>query len=460
MIYEFIENVALVGWIPLVLFFFARFKPQHAVIFAIVGGWLFLPPNPGAYIKIIEGIPVYAKLNAPGIAICLAILVFDFPRLFTLRPRLPDCAMLAWCLCPIPSSMVNGYGIYDGLAVSYQQFFLWGAPYLAGRLYFTDLAALRELAGAILLGALIYLPLCLVERRMGPGFWQTMVYGRVSLVWWEVFRFGSVRPMVFMSHGLMTALWMCAGALIAIWLWLTSTIRTLWGYPFIYYVIAASLGALLCVSLGALMIFAGVLVIVLCFRYWPSRLILIVLLTTAPVYMTLRTLGVWSGDNMVDLASRIDTNRAASLDARRGQEEDNIATAKAHLAFGVATHGPGADQLWLLAFRNHGLTGLCAMTLTLLLPIVAFCRACPPRHWRHPWVAPAAILPFVVLMFLFDGLFNYMYNPVYLLAAGGLAAIKSVSASQPRLAALSTSAGTPGVKAWTAAGSPPPKPVI
>ena len=78
----------------------------------------------------------------------------------------------------------------------------WGAPYLLGRLYFSEPAALRDLALATVSAALAYVPFCLWEIRMSPQL-HAIVYGLQPFGFGQAIRFGGYRPSVFMTHGLM-----------------------------------------------------------------------------------------------------------------------------------------------------------------------------------------------------------------------------------------------------------------
>src|SRR5207253_10406528 len=91
-------------------------------------------------------------------------------------------------------------------------------PYLAGRLYLGDRGSFRGLAAAVLVGGLVYVPLCLVEIRFSPEL-HHWVYGFLQHDFTQTIRFDGYRPMVFMEHGLALGLWMSAACLAGYWLW-------------------------------------------------------------------------------------------------------------------------------------------------------------------------------------------------------------------------------------------------
>src|SRR5438034_470584 len=83
---------------------------------------------------------------------------------------------------------------------------------------FSDLARFRDLGMGLVLGGLLYVPFCLWESKFFPNF-HLRLYGFFPGDPNEALRAGGYRPVVFMSHGLMTSLWMVATALVAGWLW-------------------------------------------------------------------------------------------------------------------------------------------------------------------------------------------------------------------------------------------------
>ena len=91
------------------------------------------------------------------------------------------------------SSLVNGFGLYFALSASVGHFIKLGLPYLIGRLYYCDEGGQRELAIGILIGSLIYVPLCLYEIRMSPSL-HLNLYGYFHTDFAATRRGGGFRP--------------------------------------------------------------------------------------------------------------------------------------------------------------------------------------------------------------------------------------------------------------------------
>ena len=246
-------QIALYAAIPLTLLCFAVLKPRHAVLVAYIGGWMFLPVFG---IKIAR-VPDLSKVTATSFGCLLGACIFDIRTILKFRPKWYDLPMLLWCIFPYYTSVKNGLGSWDGYSNIFFQVATWGLPYFIGRCYFKDWESFRELGIALLIGGLVYVPFCLFEVKMSPQL-HKYIYGRSPHAITQEKRWGGYRPQVFMQSGLAVGMWMTAASLVGVWMWVTGSLKRLWGMP---------VGALLCVllpttvlckSTGALMfLFAG-----------------------------------------------------------------------------------------------------------------------------------------------------------------------------------------------------------
>ena len=84
------------------------------------------------------------------------------------RLRWYDLPMIVYCLAPLPTSLTNGLGLYDGVSGVVGHVIGTGMPYVIGRLYFRTAEDLRELAWAIFLGGVIYIPVLPVRNANEP----------------------------------------------------------------------------------------------------------------------------------------------------------------------------------------------------------------------------------------------------------------------------------------------------
>jgi len=209
----FMVVLMYIAWFPVVVAVFLRFPARKAVLLSFLAAWLLLPI---ARIDV-GGMPDITKMSVTCLGVLLGTALTDVKRLVTFRPSLADIPMALFCFSPVASSLSNGLGLYDGLSESLVEIFRWGLPYFIGRIYITDLKAVRQLALAVFLGGLVYIPLCLFEIRFSPQL-HRMVYGYHQHSFAQTVRYGGFRPMVFMEHGLMVGMWMTAASAVGVWL--------------------------------------------------------------------------------------------------------------------------------------------------------------------------------------------------------------------------------------------------
>jgi hypothetical protein len=449
-----LAHLALLSWLPLVLVLFMVYKPRRAIIMAFVGGWLLLP----VFGYDLPGIPDWTKTNATSFSVLIAAFVFDLNTVLRFRLRWFDLPMIAWMVVPFISSCLNtdptpripGLDWYEGLAAVMDQFIVWGVPYFIGRIYFTDLAAMRELAMGMVVGAILYFPLCLLEMRFSP-FMHNFFYGFDQATSWRAYSIWELlqvpyQPRVFMFNGLALTMYMAGAALLAFWLAYTKAVRQLWGFPMSFWAWFTAVAAILCKSMGpnVLALIGGV---ALWFtsripvKYWAVALLLI-----APTYMVVRGTNIWQGEPFLSIIEVISSDRALSMQVRFDNENMLTTRALERPIFGWGRWGRSrvydvdtgkdislVDGFWILTFGQFGFAGLTAMTATMLLPLVMFVRRVPSRNWAHPAIAPVAALSILVVIYVLDNLSNAFPNPIFAVVMGGIPSVLPATAMVPAL---------------------------
>ena len=426
--------ITLYGWIFVAVALFAVMTPRRAVLAAYLLAWLFLP-QAGIPFK---GFPDLDKISATGLGALIGVVLFDAGRLLRFRPSWVDLPIAVWCLASIPSAMTNELPpeatsqLYDGMSGVVKDIFLWGIPYLIGRLYFNDLAALRELAIGLFMGGLLYVPFCAYELKMSPQLHQ-MVYGFHPSNFLMTIRFGGWRPMVFMQHGLMVGMWMTSASLVGVWLWRTRALTSICHIPVSVLVVALVVITVLCKSTGAIILLLLGLGILFANSALRSSVVLVIALSLTPLYMLARTQGLWDGRELVDVAKMISDERADSIEGRLDNEDQLIEKASKKPWFGWSGWGGWrvydpktgeditvSDGMWVIARGEKGMVGLISVTCIVLLPFALLLRRIPARYWSTRAAGPPAALAMLLMLYSIDNLFNAMLNPIYLLAAGGL----------------------------------------
>jgi hypothetical protein len=421
----------LFGWIPLTIFFFFKFKSHHAVLFSVIGGWLLLPTAGFD----LPGLPEYTKSTSIAIGLISGGWLSGARQQVRYNFSIYDIPMFLWCISPFISSMTNKLGLYDGLSTAFQQVVVWGIPYIAARIYFDTSDKLYDLCIGIIIGGLVYLPLCLYEIRMSPELNKTL-YGFFPHSWLQHKRYGGWRPIVFMHHGLMVALWMATSSIALFWLWREKKILQIKGLPASFIVVALFITTVLCKSANgwvALAIGSGFYFV---YRKFETNLPFRLLLLSVPIYAGFRISGIISGEDIQTLATSIfDAERVSSLSIRILQEDLFIKKAMESPLFGWGGYNRGwpvdpitgevqikwVDSLWLITFSKNGFFGLVSMLAALLTGPWLIFRSNRKNMQQHgiPTLI-STILGLVIVLFMIDCLVNGMINPIYTMISGSL----------------------------------------
>jgi hypothetical protein len=438
---NFLVKITLFGWIPFVLFLFTILPPRRAVIWAFLLAWLFLPMAGFS----VPGLPDYTKMSATTAGVLIGALIFDTDRVLSFRLKWIDWPMLIWCVSPFASSYLNDLGMYDGVAEVVHGTIIWGLPYVIGRVYFNDLEGLRDLAVGMLAGGLIYVPLCLLEVRISPQL-HLLVYGYNQHSFWQNVRDGGFRPMVFMQHGLMVAMWMSMTALIGVWLWQCKTIRKIADIPVSYLIWPLLLTVYLCKSKYALLLLVTGVGMLYLSKWMRTSLLVVMLALVPPTYIYLRASGAVTGEKMVEVAKNtFGEERSKSLFVRVDNENALVQRAMEKPWFGWGGWGRArvtddeghdriTDSLWIITIGKAGWVGLAALLAMLLLPMLLVCKDWKVELWSHPAVAPVVALGMITMLYMFDHLMNGMVNPIFMLAVGAVGSAHYVLKPQPRAA--------------------------
>ncbi len=420
--------IVMFGWAAVAIGLFVFLRPRHAVLAAFIIGWLFLPVEKFP----ISGFLDFTKVMATNVSVLIAVAFVDGRRLGAFRPRAIDVPMVVWCLCPLASAISNGLGVYDGLSDALKHIISWGIPYVIGRVYFRDRRSLKELAVAIVIGGLIYLPLCLFEVRMSPQlhYW---IYGSHPTPFVMIKRYGGYRPMVFMDSSLMVGMWMASSTVIAFWLFHSRVIRRLLGLSSWAVVVPLMLTTLLCKTVGAAtLMLAG---IGLCYvtRATRSRMPLLALVIAGAMYIPIRMTGILAADPMLSaIESVYDPQRTRSFGVRLKNEDMLSEKALERPWFGWGGWYRGAvynergrpisipDGLWVGTVGRYGLVGLTSLAAVFLLPSVVLVRQRSARRWVRREAGARAALTALTLLYWLDSLSNAFPHPILVLVIGGL----------------------------------------
>ncbi|MCL4693766.1 MAG: hypothetical protein KJ060_14795, partial [Candidatus Hydrogenedentes bacterium] len=240
--------------------------------------------------------------------------------------------------------------------------------------------------------------------------------------------------MVFLEHGLMVGMWMTTASLAGVALWVTGSLRSFRGVPISVLVGLVVVTAILCKSTAAALLLVMGLGVMAATRYLRNAIPIIALTSVYVVYVALRVSGAWSGWELVDATTNVfGPDRGASIEVRVTNENALVGRASQRALFGWGGWGRSritdamgndisiTDSQWVIRYGVTGLLGLAAAAATVIIPIFLVPWRIPPRLWFHPMVVAVPTLALVLALWMIDNAVNNMFNPIYVLIAGGLA---------------------------------------
>ncbi len=248
---------------------------------------------------------------------------------------------------------------------------------------------------------------------------------------------------LFMEHGLELAMWMAAAAFAGWRIYLSGVFRKvlrlakLPPIPLVPAVAGLALVLAASRSMGALMLFMLIMGVAWVSSITKTKIGYLLVFVLPVLYMTLRATGAWDGSSLVEAAGSLSKSeeRVGSLSYRIYNETMLVEKAMIQPVFGWAgynrsfvTDSAGRyisvpDGMWILTLGKNGIYGLASMTATTILAAFLYFVRCPARDLATPLTAPASSLAAFLAVFMIDNLFNAMFNPLLMVAAGGIASI-------------------------------------
>ena len=448
-------SFVLVAWVALTILTFAMCRGRDAALVSLIAGWALLPTAtyPASVFARPIGfggsmhalaVPTSILLNkatAIGLGCLCGLLIFDWSLVRRLKPGWFDLPIAAWCLVPVASALANRAPLSLGLSQSRYLALSWGVPYLLGRVYLGDSESLRRLGLGLVLGGLVYAPICLLEFFPGP-FLYSLVYGLHPYQSEGATRPFGFRPLGLLEHGNQLGMWVASTAVAAVWLSSTKRMPTVAGVPGRIVALVLAAVCLICQSHGSLALMALAMAVLLyavraragrVVAWGPvaRRSVIVVTLCVAALGAGLAARsGSLAGvrSNVKGVFGGIGKN---SFTWRLARYEENLPEAAKRPILGGSRPDwsvsrdrtfpePVALGLWLHALGMFGIVGLTAMTAVLAAPVILLAGRLPLRFWADPSYSPVATAAVLLLINLGDCLFNSTLILPILSAAGGL----------------------------------------
>ncbi|MBI1369214.1 MAG: hypothetical protein GC162_11250 [Planctomycetes bacterium] len=444
--FESYINLLLAAWVVVSIALFAKLPGRVAAVVCLIGGWALLPVAQFSDAvrgleqpeNIVTGAAVLSvawwnKATAIGAGCLLGVAFFDRSRLMQLRPRAIDLAIAAWCLVPLASTLRNGLPMSDGLMQVAYAALVWGTPWLMGRMYLIDRAAVELWVAAIITAGLVYVPICLLEMLTGNVLYRALygfhAYQNVGADRW----FGQ-RPLGLLEDGNQLGMWMASAALAAVWMWRRGIMRNLIGLPGGVVAGVLTLVTLLCQSVGSiLLLFAGVIGLSLIARF-RARWILAAVIALPILYLGARATGLASVGGKLEhtwigaQAKRVLIDAGLkSLGWRLKREEEHLKRVweRPLLGWGRSDWWNRDEAvrpwgMWMLELGTYGIVGLTAWMLIGLVPLGGVIWQCDRPRMRYGANAATIALAAVLAINAVDAFLNSTFLVIFIALAGGL----------------------------------------
>jgi hypothetical protein len=424
---------------------FLKLPLEKAAIWSLLMGWLLLPSG------MVVNPPLLPPLDRDSIPAMSTFLLCCMKGSEAPAPRRSAVIYLlalTWVIAPLFASLGNSYeiqignrslpGFYplDASKIALDNLITL-APFFVGMRYLSTDSARASLLKALPAAALFYSIPMLFEIRMSPQL-HRWVYGFHPHSFQQQVRDGGFRPVVFLGHGLVVALFMCMAVIAAI-----AIARARWQIfrkPASWVAAYLAVMLLLCKTLGATIyvIIAGPLVWFTSPRTWVRVSVVISLVVCA--YPLLRTYDIVPVHRVLAAANSFDPERAASFKTRITNEDRLLARGNEKPFFGwgawgrnrVYDQGTGEDISitdggWIMQFGAWGWLGYLSYFGLFAASVLRSRRAV-----RGPVTRTSSAvggLSLLVAGNLFDMVPNASLLPFTYLAAGSIAGAVRVRAT-------------------------------
>ncbi len=390
--------LVLLTW-PLVAMVLFRTLPlQKAIIWTFLGGYLVLPSATGIDLPLL---PDLDKSLVPALSALVLCRIYAPKAQFEHETagrtgRLVVIALIALLLTmPILTALNNpeplvfgptfipGLKLYDALSMI-MMILMVIIPFWIGLRYLNTLQGQRTLLQAFVFAALAYSLPALFEVRMSPQL-HVWVYGVFPHDFIHHMRAGGFKPVVFLNHGLLLAIFFCNAVLSALILWREAIREGRTASGWLLAAIWLSIALLLSKNLGALGIAALLAIIVIFTGRRLQVTFAIIVASVVILYPMLRGAGFIPAEAILEVASAIDEDRASSLRFRLDNEDALLAHANAKPVVGWGTWGRNqlydettgrmisvTDGIWVILIGVYGWLGYIAHFGLLTLPILFY----------------------------------------------------------------------------------------
>lgn len=426
-------------WPFVTLVMFKRLPVEKAFIWAIVAGYLILPPPPAGFDFPL--LPAFDKDTIPSLSV-FVICFFMYGHRGSILPEtlLPRFALGVFIFSPMFTVLTNGEPVFYGqvgirglgttdmIALCMLQF-ITVIPFLMARKFLVTADSQKEIMKVFLFSGLAYSLLMLIEVRLSPQL-NTWIYGYFQHVFGQSIRFGGYRPLVFLYHGIWVALFAMMVVIAALAVAKAEAGKEkLFAYLACGYMLVV---LVLCKSMGALLFAIFLVPVVFLFKRNAQIKIAAMISALALGYPLLKGFDLVPVQWMLDQAAAVSEERSASLKFRFDNEIILMERAMLKPLFGWGSWGRNhildpvsgiimtvTDGRWIIAIGVYGWFGFLAEFGLLTLPIFMIWREAKPSFGAS--ITPyAGVISLLLAINVLDMIPNATLTPLTWLFSGAL----------------------------------------
>ncbi len=369
--------LVLIIWPFIAIIFYKRFSALEATFWTIVGGFLLLPVSVAIDFSFIP------PMNKETIVALSTLIGCRFIKKIKIKLLPPD-KLARWLVILLlitqvftvlnnqePVNFIRGLSFYDAVSTIINQYLILIPFILGSQLIKTNEDQLLIFKLVVIAGLAYSLPI-LFEIRMSPQL-HTWIYGFFPHSFIQQYRYDGFRPVVFLGHGLIVAMFV-AIVLGTATVLMKQKIRILRlppqlivGYLVVLLVLCKSAGAFI---LGLFLFVAITWVPVSMLKRASLFLVAIFML-----YPLLSIFDLFPHDQLLQFISSYDAERAESLAYRFNNEHLLLLHAKEKLITGWGVwgrnrlDGVATDGYWIIFLGQFGLVGFVSLFGLIALSI-------------------------------------------------------------------------------------------
>lgn len=428
----------LAFWPVVTMILFILLPAHRALIWSVLGAYLVLPVGTSFEIPVV---PSLDKTVISNLSILLCCFLFVREKwLGALKDPAVVALAATFVLSPFFTAFFNpepliyadrfipGMTMYDALAQAAVNAITL-IPFVAAYGLINNDERRWQVIIILVTAALAYSVLMLIEVRLSPQL-HRMVYGFFPHSFGQQMRAGGFRPVVFLGHGLLVAIFCAMAVTVAIARWRNARgrLRRRAG------VLALYLGALLalCKSAGAILLAMIFVPIVAFMRAKRIAMVSTTACIMMMMYPAIRSAGLVPTAAITELTGSLSSDRQGSLGVRLDNEEKLLQRSVEKPIFGWGSWGRNrvysemdgrdlsvTDGTWIITLSSWGWVGY--LSTFGLLGIGSARIILRRRNWENITLVSSTLCA-VLALNLLDSIPNSSIRPITWLVAGTILA--------------------------------------